>query len=78
MVHVHFFFGIMCEEKSGSGSSSGSTVIGSSSSSSQHREKYSITSIPFNGNNYATWARAVKVFYTGERKYGHLTNDPPN
>lgn len=37
------------------GSSSSSSFVGTSSSS-RHREKYFITSIPLNGNNYVIWA----------------------
>ena len=70
-------FGTISEEKSTSGSNSRSIVIGSSSSSSRRREKESITSILLNGNNYAIWSRAVKVYYMGERKFRYLTDDPP-
>ena len=67
----------MSEEKSVSASSSSSIVTGSSSSSSRRRDRDSITSIPLNGNNYAIWSRAVKVYYMGERKFRYLTDDPP-
>ena len=68
----------MSEEKSAAVPNSGSIIIGSSSGSSRRREKDSITSILLNGNNYAIWSRAVKVYYMGERKFRYLTDSPPN
>lgn len=59
-------------------SSSNSSFVGTSSSSSRSRERFSITSTLLNGNSYAIWAQAVKIYYMGEQKYSYLTADPPN
>ncbi|XP_058219066.1 uncharacterized protein LOC131329730 [Rhododendron vialii] len=65
----------MSEKKSESPSNS----VGTDhlASSSRFRERLSITSTPLNGKNYAVWARAVEVYYVGQKCYHYLTDDPP-